>query len=93
MSEINTRKRGDKWEYRFEAARIDGKRKQISKGGFKTKKEALEAGTKALASYNNSGLKFEPTDISVSDYLDYWFDTYCKTELKDRRICNLKLLD
>lgn len=82
MSEINTRKRGDKWEYRFEAAKIDGKRKQISKGGFKTKKEALEAGTKALASYNNSGLKFEPTEISVADYLDYWFDTYCKTELK-----------
>ena len=28
------------WEYRFEAAKIDGKRKSISKAGFKTKKEA-----------------------------------------------------
>ena len=44
MAELNTRKRNGKWEYRFEAAKIGGKRKQITKGGFKTKKECLEAG-------------------------------------------------
>lgn len=37
------------WEYRFESAKIEGKRNQISKGGFRTKKECMEAGTKALA--------------------------------------------
>ena len=82
MAEINIRKRGNKWEFRFEAAKIEGKRNQISKGGFKTKKEALEEGTKSLAQYNNAGLHFEPTEISVSDYLDFWFDNYCKIELK-----------
>lgn len=45
MASVNTRKRGQKWQYQFEAATIDGKRKQITKSGFKTKKEALEAGT------------------------------------------------
>ena len=61
MGKINVRDRNknnpDKkpnWEYRFEAAKIDGKRKHISKAGFRTKKEALEAGTKALAEYNNA---------------------------------------
>lgn len=67
------------WEYRFEAAKIDGKRKHISKAGFKTKKEAEIAGTKALAEYNNAGLHFEPSEISYADYLDYWFDNYVKT--------------
>jgi len=64
------------WEYRFEAAKIDGKRKSISKAGFKTKKDAEIAGTKAMAEYNNAGLKFEPSDMSFADYLDYWFDNY-----------------
>ena len=82
MAEVNVRKRGNKWEYRFEAAKVDGKRNQISKSGFKTKKEALEEGTKALAEYNNVGMHFEPTEISVADYLDFWFDNYCKIELK-----------
>ncbi|QUH18701.1 site-specific integrase [Alkaliphilus sp. B6464] len=82
MAEVNTRKRGDKWEYRFEAAKIDGKRNQISKGGFKTKKEALEAGTKALSEYNHAGMHFEPTEISFADYLDYWFENYVKVNLK-----------
>lgn len=82
MAALNVRKRGDKWEYRFEGAKIDGKRKQISKGGFRTKKDAQDAGTVALAEYNNTGLSFEPTDISVHDYLNYWFDTYCKVNLK-----------
>lgn len=89
MAKINVRDRNknvpDKkpnWEYRFEAAKVDGKRKHISKAGFRTKKEALEAGTKALAEYNNAGLHFEPTEISVSDYLDYYFDQYVKINLK-----------
>lgn len=83
MSDLNARKRGDKWEYRFEAAKIEGKRNQISKGGFRTKKDALEAGAKALAEYNNAGLKFVPSEISVSDYLDYWLKNYCSVNLAD----------
>lgn len=89
MSKVNVRDRNknkpDKkpnWEYRFEAAKVDGKRKHISKSGFRTKKEALESGTKALAEYNNAGLHFEPTTISVADYLDYWFEQYCVTNLR-----------
>ena len=63
MAEVTTRKRGNKWEYRFEAAKIGGKRNQITKSGFKTKKEALEAGVKALAEYNNTGVSFAPSEI------------------------------
>ena len=48
MAQINTRKRNGKWEYRFEIAGMDGKRKQKSKGGYRTKAEALKAGTQAL---------------------------------------------
>lgn len=70
------------WEYRFEAAKIDGKRKSISKAGFPTKKEAEIAGTKAMAEYNNAGLKFEPSEMSYADYLDYWFDNYVKMSCK-----------
>lgn len=70
------------WEYRFEAAKIDGKRKHISKAGFRTKKDAEVAGTKAMAEYNNAGLKFEPSEISFADYLDYWFDNYVKVSCK-----------
>lgn len=89
MAKINIRDRNKNapnkkpnWEYRFEGAKVDGKRKHISKSGFRTKKEALEAGTKALAEYNNAGLHFEPSEISVSDYLDYYFDQYVKINLK-----------
>lgn len=82
MAQVNITKRGQVWQYRFEVAPIDGKRKQISKSGFKTKREALEAGTKALAEYNEGGVAFKPSEISVSDYLDYWLDTYGKMNLK-----------
>lgn len=70
------------WEWRFEGAKVDGKRNQITKAGYRTQKEALEAGTKALAEYNNSGLHFEPKEISVSDYLDYWFEIHAKINYK-----------
>lgn len=82
MGELRTRKRGSTWQYSFEVARINGKRKSISKGGFKTKTEALKAGAEAMTEYNNSGQHFTPIDLSVSDYLDQWFDLYCKINLK-----------
>lgn len=87
MSVLNTRKRGKSWEYRFEAASVDGKRKQITKSGFKTKKEALEAGTKALNEYNNCGMHFVPSELSYADYLDIWLKQY-GTSLKPATVDN-----
>lgn len=88
MADLAARKRGTKWEYRFEGAKINGKRQQFSKSGFKTKKEALEAGAKALAQYNQGGTFFVPSESSFADYLDYWIETYCKTSLKPATITN-----
>lgn len=86
MASVNVRKRGDKWEYRFEAARVNGKRKHISKSGFRTKKEALEAGTLALVEYTNGGVVHNPSDISLSDYLELWMNQYVKVNLRHKTI-------
>ncbi len=82
MGELRTRKRENKWEYSFEGAPVNGKRKSISKSGFRTKAEAVKAGTEAMNEYNYSGQSFTPNETSISDYLDYWFDNYCKMNLK-----------
>ena len=68
------RKRGSTWSYYFDVAKIDGKRKKIEKGGFRTQKEAIEARTAAIAEYNNTGRVFSPKEISVADYMDYWLE-------------------
>ena len=39
---VNVRKRGNVYEYNFDVAKIEGKRKRITKSGFKTKAEALK---------------------------------------------------
>ena len=90
MGSIRTRKRGKKWEYSFEAAPINGKRKSISKGGFLTKADCLKAATQAKAEYDNAGRVFKPADISVSDYLDQWLDDYA-SQLKPRSYSNYKI--
>lgn len=77
-----TRKRGATWSYYFDLGTINGKRQKKEKGGFKTKKEAEAALAKAINEYNNAGQLFEPSDITVSDYLDQWYDLYCKPNLK-----------
>lgn len=76
------RKRGSMWSYYFDLGKINGKRKKKEKSGFRTKKEAETALAKAISEYNNAGLVFEPTEISLADYLDYWFDIHVKVNLK-----------
>ena len=77
-------KRGDgvnlrdgKWQYRFEGPKIDGKRKQIVKGGFSTREEAFAAKLKAMAEFEATGEVFKPSEISVSDFMDKWYNDEC----------------
>lgn len=90
MAKLIINNRGDKkkpsWQYRFETAKVDGKRKYVSKAGFRTKEEAEKAGTIAMAEYQRAGKHFEPSEISVSDYLDYWLNNYCVVNLADNTV-------
>lgn len=81
MAEVNARKRGTKWQYYFEAAKVDGKRQRICKSGFTTKKEALEAGVKALSEYNNGGVALLDDKISVYDFSEVYLE-HCRSMLK-----------
>lgn len=69
MGQVTTRRRGDKWEYRFEGVSVGGKRKQISKGGFLTRKEAYTAGVKAHDLFVN-GASISGGEIALADYIN-----------------------
>ncbi len=76
MAQVTARKRGKFWEYGFEGAKIEGKRTRITQGGFRTKADAMKAGTQAMTEYNNAGQRFIPSELSFSDYLDYWYENH-----------------
>ena len=73
---ISIRKRGQVYQYSFEISKVDGKRKRKSKAGFKTKKEAMEAGIIGYNNYFNNGFNTRNDKISYSDYLDLWIEDY-----------------
>lgn len=64
---INIRKRNNLYEYRFEAGKVNGRRKQISRCGFKTTKEALRNYQKVIksslrdATYYFGFIKYNPS--------------------------------
>ena len=62
------------YEYAFEIASVDGKRKRKTKSGFTTKKAAREAGKIAQQAYENTGQLVEPSEMSYSDFLDMWIE-------------------
>ncbi len=82
MAKVGTRKRGDKWQYYFEGAPVNGKRKQIVKSGFDSQKKAYAAGIEAMLEYENGGSSVDPKNISVNDYFDEWIRLYVDVNLK-----------
>ena len=80
---VSTRKRGKKYEYRFEGAPVGGKRQWITRGGFATAGEAYAAGMTAWQEYRDSGLKFTPSQLSVADFLDHWLQEYGSVNFKE----------
>ena len=88
------RKRGSTWSYYFDLGKVDGKRKKKEKGGFRTKKEAEQALAAAMTEYNNGGTIFEPSEITVSDYLDQWYELSCKLNLKyNTQVAYLRIIE
>ena len=92
MSTFRVTKRGDVYQYQFEVGKINGKRKRKSKSGFKTKAEAEKEGLKAYNEFKNFGLSFKEEDITYADYLDYWVENYCNTNLRYNTIEKYKAI-
>lgn len=76
------RKRGNKWYYSFEAAKVGGKRQRIEEPGGFTRKEAERALHKAILEYERAGIQVKLSDMSVADYFDYWIKNYVEKNLK-----------
>lgn len=75
-AKVNVYKRGKTWTWQFEGAPIGGKRKQYTKGGFPTAATARAAGMQAWNEYNQAGEVRKVSDMSFSDYLDLWLESY-----------------
>ena len=75
---ISIRKRGKVYQYCFEAGKVNGKRKQITKCGFKIKNEAYTAGQKAYDEFINGMTSIECNML----YRDYWMKEYFEINYK-----------
>lgn len=82
----NGKKKKPNYQWRFEVV-VNGKKKSFSRSGFRTKAEAEAAGTKALADYNGGSYRKE-TEITLSEFLNLWFDQYVLINLRNKtQIC------
>ena len=74
-SRNNVRKRGSTWTYYAYVTDGAGKRRQISKGGFATRREAEAARVEAVAAMAN-GSWVRPERLTVGEFLvDEWLPT------------------
>ena len=66
------RKRGEKWSFTMDVGKdpITGKRKQVTKGGFKTKKAAQEEVARVTNDLANGD--YENSDIRFSQLVEIW---------------------
>lgn len=86
------RKRGNAWYYYFELATVGGKRKRHERRatGATTKSEAQTILRKAITDYEESGILFEPSKISVADYMEFWLEEYVDLNLSHSTLDNYK---
>ena len=68
-------KKGVRWGFVIELGKVNGKRKRMQERGYITKKEAQEAYYKAKSDLK-SGSIVKDSDISLSDFLDEWYNDY-----------------
>ncbi len=79
----NIRKRGSTWTYYLYVTEGDGTRRQVSKGGFATRKEAETARAEALTAMA-TGSWVKPDRLTVAEFLtDEWLPTQLPPTLEE----------
>lgn len=91
MAGITVSKRGNVWQYRFDISKIGGKRKQVSKSGFGSRQEAVDAGIKALNEYQNTHFDASGSSIKLKDFLDLWFNQTVVPRVRPSTQTNIKI--
>lgn len=78
------RKRGNRWYYYFDLGKVDGKRKKIERvaEGAQTKAEAERILRRKIIEYENAGIFFEPSEMTLHDFLDFWMKEYVELKLR-----------
>ena len=71
MADVTVQKRGEVYQYKYEIASIDGKRKFKNKSGFATKSKAKQAGIIAYNEYLNTGHSFKFLPQSIFDNMAF----------------------
>lgn len=74
------RKRGSTWTYYFKV-KLEGSYKQISKGGFRTKREAQANLTMAAADYYENGYQ-KASKETLGDMISYWLESVAKFKVR-----------
>lgn len=87
---MNVYKRGKTWTYVIEGPLINGKRNRITKGGFKTKKEAQQEGIFVENEMNIKGSSYKDNKILytdlVKDFLIYHEKIVKKTTFRNSQL-------
>lgn len=87
MASIKQQENG-KWRYRIRY-KDNGKFKEVSKSGFRTKREAQAAANELERQYNN-GVQIGANSILMTDYLEEWLEVYKKPNIKQSTYLRLE---
>ncbi|WP_312372723.1 tyrosine-type recombinase/integrase [Lachnoclostridium sp.] len=85
----NVYKRGRIWYYRFDIG-TGNTRKQYTRAGTEDKAETEKLMRQAMSEFDTEGKIFIPSEITLSDFLDIWFDECCLTQLRHGTRCDYK---
>ena len=66
----SVRLKGKTWSYRIDLGKVDGKRKQVEKSGYKTEREALKAMNEVIYHYNHTGEYIENQKFTFQENYD-----------------------
>lgn len=75
----SVRKKGATWSYRIDLGKIDGKRKQIERSGFKTEKEANFALSEVINEYGKTGTFIENKKVTFQEVFNEFIDLEAPT--------------
>lgn len=88
----SVRKKGSTWSYRIDLGKVDGKRKQIERSGFRTEKEAESVLAEVIYNYNKTGVITENKKVTLAEVYNEFIEKEAPNTRKFATILRYKSL-
>lgn len=92
MAQVRVRKRGKTYSYIYEIGKINGRRRVVERGGYKSRDAAYEAGIASYTDWKHGKFGITSENVALHTLVETWLQKVCVLNVKPQTVAHYETM-